>query len=46
MTKFQGVMILKIGSDRRLNKPLKPQQLEYLSALKVSPEAFTSPRAG
>ena len=46
MTKFQGVMILKIGSDRRLNKPLKPQQLEYLSALKVSPEAFTNPRAG
>ena len=46
MTKFQGVMILKIGSDRGLNKPFKPQQLEYLSALDVSPEAFTRPRAG
>jgi transposase len=45
MTKFQGVMIVKIGSERRLNKPLKPQQLEYLSALGVKPEAFTLPRA-
>jgi transposase len=46
MTKFQGVMILKIGSDRRMNKPLKTQQLEYLSALEVSPDAFIRPRAG
>lgn len=45
MTKFQGVMIIKIGSERRLNKPLKPQQLEYLSALEVIPEAFILPRA-
>ncbi|HHL34969.1 MAG TPA: IS1634 family transposase, partial [Desulfobulbaceae bacterium] len=45
MTKFAGVMILKIGSERRLNKPLKPQQLEYLSALQISPEAFINPRA-
>ena len=44
MTKFQGVMIIKIGSERRLNRPFKPQQLEYLSALEVSPEAFTLPR--
>ncbi len=46
MTKFQGVMILKIGTKRRLNKPLKSQQREYLSALKVSPDAFIRPRAG
>jgi transposase len=46
MTKFQGVMILKIGSGRRLNKPFKPQQLEYLFALGVKPEAFINPRAG
>ena len=46
MTKFQGVMILKIGSERRLNKPLNSQQLEYLSALKVGPEIFIDPRAG
>jgi len=45
MTKFQGVRIIKIGSERRLNKPLKPQQLEYLSALGVRPEAFTLPQA-
>ena len=46
MTKFQGIMILKIGSERRLNKPLNSQQLEYLSALKVGPEIFIDPRAG
>jgi len=46
MTKFAGVMILKIGTERRLNKPLKPQQLEYLSALQINPKAFISPRAG
>ena len=46
MTKFQGVMILKIGSERRLNKPFKPQQLEYLFALGVKPGAFINPRAG
>jgi hypothetical protein len=45
MTKFQGVMIIKIGSERRSNKSFKPQQLEYLSALEVSPESFTLPRA-
>ena len=46
MTKFQGVMILKIGPGRRLNKPLNSQQLEYLSALKIGPEIFVDPRAG
>ena len=46
MTKFAGVMILKIGTERRMNKPLKLQQLEYLSALEVSPDAFIRPRAG
>lgn len=46
MTKFAGVMILKIGTERRMNKPFKLQQLEYLSALEVSPDAFIRPRAG
>lgn len=46
MTKFQGIMILKIGPERRLNKPLNSQQLEYLSALKIGPEIFVDPRAG
>jgi hypothetical protein len=45
MTKFQGVMIVKIGSERRLGKPFEPQQIEYLSALEVNPNAFTLPRA-
>jgi len=46
ITKFQGVMILKIASKRRLNKPLNSQQLEYLSASKIAPEIFIDPRAG
>jgi len=46
MTKFQGVLILKIGAERRFTKPLNSQQLEYLSALKVGPEIFIDPRAG
>jgi hypothetical protein len=45
MTKFQKVMIVKIGFERRLGKPFKPQQLEYLSALEVNPDAFILPRA-
>lgn len=46
MTKFQGLMVLKIGFKRRLKKPLKPQQMEYLFALGVSPDAFTSVPSG
>jgi len=46
MTKFQGLMVLKIGFKRKLKKPLKPQQMEYLFALGVSPDAFTSVPSG
>jgi len=46
MTKFQRIMIIKISDNRRLNKPLTKQQLEYLLALNVSPDVFIDPRAG
>jgi hypothetical protein len=45
-TKFQGVMIIKVGDTRRLNKPLTEQQREYLLALNVNPNVFVNPRAG
>ena len=40
MTKFQRIMIIKIGDNRRLNKPFTKQQMEYLVALKVNPNCF------
>ncbi len=45
-TKFQGVMIIKVGNIRKLNKPLTEQQGEYLLALNVNPDVFVNPRAG
>ena len=39
-------MIIKIGDNRRLNKPFTKQQMEYLVALKVNPNAFIKPGAG
>jgi len=45
-TKFQGVMIIKVGNIRKLNKPLTEQQREYLLALNVNPNVFVNPRAG
>jgi len=46
MTKFQRIMIIKIGNNRKLNKPFTEQQMEYLVALKVNPNAFIKPGAG
>ena len=46
MTKFQRIMIIKIGDNRRLNKPFTKQQMEFLVALKVNPNAFIKPGAG
>lgn len=43
MTRFQYMMILKIGHTRRVNKPLTKIQNEYLMALTLSPEIFTNP---
>jgi len=40
VTKFFGVMVVKIGENRRLSKPLNSQQKEYLSAMEVEEEVF------
>ena len=45
-TKFSGVMVLKIGTTRKLNRAFSTEQQEFLRALHVSPEMFTQPRAG
>ena len=42
-TKFSSVMVITIGNQRQLAKPLKPPQLEYLKALGTTSEIFTVP---
>jgi transposase len=42
-TKFASVLVISVGHHRQLAKPLKDYQLEYLKALGVTPEIFTSP---
>ena len=46
MTNFQRIMILKIGDNRRLNKPFTEKQMEYLVSLRVSPDVFIKPGSG
>jgi transposase len=46
MTTFQRIMIIKIGDDRRLNKPFTKKQMEYLVSLQVDPNTFIKPGAG
>ena len=43
MISFQYLMILKIGNHRRLNRPLSSKQLEYLRALGLNSQIFTTP---
>jgi transposase len=46
-SKFKNTTIIRIGSQRRLNRPLNPVQLEWLEALGLERNAFTAqPRAG
>jgi transposase len=40
VTKFSGIMVMKVGTKRMFKVPLSSQHKEYLRALKVSPEAF------
>jgi len=42
--KFFGITVIKIGKERRLNKPLTKEQKEYLTALGLTSEIFTHPR--
>ena len=45
-TKFSGVMVIKIGPKRILNREFSSEQRQFLRALHVSPEVFTQPRPG
>lgn len=42
-TKFTNTLVLTVGRLRKLARPLKPEQLEFLAALKVSVDIFTVP---
>jgi transposase len=45
--KFKGLLILKLGKQRRFAKPLSETRLAFLRALGLSPSIFTqSPQAG
>lgn len=46
MTNFQRIMIIKIGDNRRLNKPFTKKQKEYLVSLQINPSVFIKPGAG
>ena len=46
-SKFKNTTIIRIGSQRRLNRPLNPVQVEWLEALGLRLAMFTAqPRAG
>ena len=45
--KFKGLLIVKIGNERRFARPLSTTRLVFLNALGLSPNIFTqSPRSG
>jgi transposase len=46
MTKFAGVMVLKIEGQRQLVHPLSTVQQQYLVALRVPATYFTAPQSG
>jgi transposase len=43
VTKFAGVIVLKLGHDRQLARPLSVVQQQYLTALDVPAACFTLP---
>lgn len=45
-SKFQGILVIKIGDRRKLNRPLNPAQLGFLKALALEPHIFTVPARG
>jgi transposase len=45
-TKFSGVLVIKIGQQRILNREFSATQRQFLCALQVSPDVFTQPRPG
>ena len=42
-TKFSKILVITMGNQRQLAKPLKPFQKQYLQAMGVTEKAFTSP---
>ena len=42
-TKFLNILVITIGSQRKLAKPLNEVQFKYLKALGVSPDIFINP---
>jgi hypothetical protein len=46
MTKFAAVIVVKVGSSRRLAQPFSAVQQSYLSALGVPATYFTGPPGG
>ncbi|HBD08079.1 MAG TPA: hypothetical protein DCZ69_07430 [Syntrophobacteraceae bacterium] len=40
-SKFKNTTVVRIGSLRRLNRPLNPVQLEWLQALGLQSDIFT-----
>jgi transposase len=46
MTKFAGVTVIKVGSQRQLAHSLSPVQQQYLVALRVPASYFTAPQSG
>jgi transposase len=46
-SKFKNIIVIRIGSQLRLNRPLNQVQLQWLQALGLKPNLFTEqPRAG
>jgi transposase len=46
VTKFSGVIVLKVGQQRRLAQPLSTVQQQYLTALGLQVSCFTTPNSG
>lgn len=42
-TKFHTILVIKMGDNRHLARPLKPVHLEYLRALDIDPCVFITP---
>jgi transposase len=42
-TKFINIFVVTMGKQRSLARPLKPVQVEYLNALKLTPDIYINP---
>lgn len=42
-TKFANTLVLTVGRQRKLARPLRSEQKEFLAALRVSADIFTVP---